>query len=77
MRMHAVRCSLMLLAAVFATAAAISGLYLSFYLNLASGASIVLIETLFFLVALLFGPRSGLLSGRLARRGSGEVSEAG
>ncbi|HEX2756675.1 MAG TPA: metal ABC transporter permease [Candidatus Limnocylindrales bacterium] len=61
---------LMLLAALFATVAAVSGLYLSFYANLASGASIVLIETLFFLVALLFGPRSGLLSGRLARRRS-------
>jgi manganese/iron transport system permease protein len=60
---------LMLLATAFATIAAVSGLYVSFYANLASGASIVLIETLFFVVALLFGPRSGLLSGRLARRG--------
>jgi hypothetical protein len=34
----------------------------SFYLNLASGASIVLVETLFFLVALALGPRTGLLS---------------
>ena len=58
---------LMLLAVVFATAASVSGLYLSFYLNLASGASIVLIETLFFLAALLLGPRSGLRSGRAAR----------
>ena len=63
---------LMVLAAVLATVAAVSGLYLSFYLNLASGASIVLIETLFFLVALLVGPRSGLLSGRLSRRRSVE-----
>lgn len=59
---------LMVLAAVLATIAAVSGLYLSFYANLASGASIVLIETLFFLLALLLGPRSGLLSGRAARR---------
>ncbi len=58
---------LMLLASAFATVAAVSGLYLSFYANLASGASIVLIETLFFLVALLFGPRSGLLAGWMAR----------
>lgn len=65
---------LMILAAVFATAAAISGLYLSFYLNLASGASIVLIETLFFIVALVVGPRSGLLASRRARR---EVPAAG
>jgi len=55
---------LMVVAAVLATIAAVSGLYLSFYLNLASGASIVLIETLFFLVALVLGPRTGLLSTR-------------
>lgn len=67
---------LMLLAAVFATAAAVSGLYVSFYLNLASGASIVLIETVFFLVALVLGPRSGLLSGRRARREVAEAAEA-
>jgi manganese/iron transport system permease protein len=65
---------LMVLAAVLATVAAISGLYLSFYANLASGASIVLIETLFFIFALLFGPRSGLLSGRAARRGVAEAA---
>jgi manganese/iron transport system permease protein len=65
---------LMVLAAVLAAVAAISGLYLSFYANLASGASIVLIETLFFILALLFGPRSGLLSGRAARRGVVETA---
>jgi manganese/iron transport system permease protein len=64
---------LMILAAVLASVAAVSGLYLSFYLNLASGASIVLIETLFFLVALLLGPRTGLLSRWPARRDSVEA----
>ena len=58
---------LMLLASVLAMVAAVAGLYVSFYLNVASGASIVLVETLFFVIALLFGPRSGLLSSRLAR----------
>ncbi len=48
---------------------AISGLYLSFYLNVASGASIVLVETLLFGLALLFSPKSGWLgSQRRARR---------
>lgn len=61
---------LMVVAAVLATIAAVSGLYLSFYLNLASGASIVLIETLFFLVALVLGPRTGLLSARRAGVGA-------
>jgi manganese/iron transport system permease protein len=60
---------LMLLAAVLAMVAALGGLYLSFYLNVASGASIVLVETLFFVLALLFGPRTGLLSTRFFRRG--------
>jgi manganese/iron transport system permease protein len=46
---------------------AVSGLYVSFYLNVASGASIVLVETLLFGLALLFSPKSGWLVGR--RRG--------
>ncbi len=58
---------MMVLGAVFASASAVIGLYASFYLNLASGASIVLVETLFFLVALAVGPRSGLMA-RVARR---------
>ena len=65
---------LMVVAAALATLAAVSGLYLSFYLNLASGASIVLIETFFFLVALALGPRTGVLSGRIARRASAGAS---
>jgi manganese/iron transport system permease protein len=59
---------LMVMAAGLAMVAAVGGLYLSFYLNVASGASIVLVETLFFGIALLFGPRTGLLSSRLGRR---------
>jgi ABC-type Mn2+/Zn2+ transport system permease subunit len=59
---------LMVMAAALAMVAAVSGLYLSFYLNVASGASIVLVETLFFVLALLFGPRTGLLSRSPGRR---------
>jgi manganese/iron transport system permease protein len=58
---------MMSIAVVIAAISAVSGLYLSFYLNLASGASIVLIETIFFGLALLLGPRTGLLS-RAPRR---------
>jgi manganese/iron transport system permease protein len=53
---------MMALAAVLAGVSAVVGLYLSFYLNLASGASIVLVETLWFAIALVLGPRTGLLS---------------
>jgi manganese/iron transport system permease protein len=49
-------------AVILAALSALLGLYLSFYLNLASGASIVLIETLFFAIALVGGPKTGLLS---------------
>jgi len=58
---------MMVLAALLATISAVFGLYASFYLNLASGASIVLVETVLFVVALLLGPRTGLLS-RASRR---------
>jgi manganese/iron transport system permease protein len=53
---------LMVVSVVLASVSAVAGLYLSFYLNLASGASIVLVETLFFGIALVFGPKTGLLS---------------
>jgi manganese/iron transport system permease protein len=53
---------MMALAALLAAVSAVIGLYLSFYINVASGASIVLVETLWFAVALVLGPRTGLLS---------------
>jgi manganese/iron transport system permease protein len=53
---------MMTLAVVLAAVSAVVGLYVSFYLNLASGASIVLVETVLFVVALILGPRTGLLS---------------
>lgn len=52
------------MAIVVAVVAAIVGLYLSYYLNIASGASIVLVETLCFAAALVVSPRSGLIKRR-------------
>lgn len=49
-------------AIVVAAASAVIGLYLSFHLNVASGASIVLVETAVFVGALVFSPRRGLLA---------------
>lgn len=43
--------TMMILAAVFASLAGVIGLYLSFYLSIASGAAIVLTATVFFMVA--------------------------
>jgi ABC-type Mn2+/Zn2+ transport system permease subunit len=42
---------------LFGVLSGIIGLYLSYYLNIASGASIVLVATLIFLVAYFFSPR--------------------
>lgn len=53
---------MMAVAVALAAVSAVLGLYLSFYLNLASGASIVLVETVLFVVALVLGPKTGLLS---------------
>jgi manganese/iron transport system permease protein len=58
---------MMAIAVGIAAVSAVVGLYASFYLNLASGASIVLVETLFFALALILGPKTGLLA--RARRG--------
>lgn len=54
-----------------AVVSTIVGLYVSFYLNVASGAAIVLIETLAFVAALLLSPRSGLIATRRATQGAG------
>jgi ABC-type Mn2+/Zn2+ transport system permease subunit len=55
--------TMMAIAAGLGALSAILGLYLSYYVNMASGPAIVLIQTTFFIVAYLFGPR---------RRQSGE-----
>ncbi len=51
-----------LLAVAIAVVSAVLGLYLSFYLDVASGASIVLVETVLFLTALILSPRQGVLA---------------
>ncbi len=65
---------LMLVAVALAIVSAIGGLYLSFYWNLAAGATIVLFETLLFALALVLGPRTGLL--RLRRERSALATQA-
>lgn len=60
---------MMALAATIGAASAASGLYLSFYINVASGPAIVLVCTLFFLLAFLFSPQQGLVKRiRFSRR---------
>jgi manganese/iron transport system permease protein len=51
--------SMMIVAAVIGALSAVIGLYLSYYVSVASGAAIVLVCTGFFLLALLFAPERG------------------
>ncbi len=56
--------AMMAVAATIGGVSAITGLYLSYYVNVASGAAIVLVCTAFFLIALVFAPGRGLLARR-------------
>lgn len=53
--------AMMLVSAVCGVASAVIGLYLSYYLDVSSGAAIVLVATGFFLLAYLFAPRRGVV----------------
>lgn len=52
---------LMQVAIALGVGSSIAGLYLSFWLDAASGATIVLVQTFLFLVVLVVSPRTGLL----------------
>lgn len=49
------------LSATFGAVSAVLGLYFSFVYNLPSGAVIVLVATLFFIIAFIFAPKQGVL----------------
>jgi manganese/iron transport system permease protein len=53
--------SMMALAAFSGALSSLIGLYLSYYISIASGAAIVLVATAFFLLAFLFAPTKGWL----------------
>jgi ABC-type Mn2+/Zn2+ transport system permease subunit len=65
---------MMALSAGFGATAGVIGLYLSFYVSVASGAAIVLVCTGFFLTALLLAPRRGLVWHWWARVAPGSPS---
>ena len=56
---------MMVIAAVLGAVAGVAGLYLSYYISVASGAAIVLVSTAIFLLVLLFSPRRGVVWGWL------------
>ncbi len=52
--------SMMALAAFFGGLSSVIGLYASYYLNIASGAAVVLVATVFFFIVFIFSPNKGL-----------------
>jgi len=60
--------AMMGVSALIGAGSSVGGLYLSFYLNVASGAAAVLLATAVFLLAFLLAPQRGLLWQRLAWR---------
>ncbi len=60
--------SMMLTAAAIGAFANVTGLYLSYYINVASGPAMVLVATAIFGLAFLFAPARGLVWRRLALR---------
>jgi ABC-type Mn2+/Zn2+ transport system permease subunit len=61
---------MMLVSALVGALSSIVGLYLSYYINVVSGAAIVLTATVFFLLAFVFSPRQGVLRIKSAARPS-------
>lgn len=55
--------TMMLIAASLGAFSSVAGLYLSFYVNVASGAAVVLTATLIFLLVFLLAPKRGALWG--------------
>lgn len=59
--------AMMLVSAGLGAVSSVAGLYLSYYLNVASGAAVVLVATGFFLLAFLFAPGRGVVRLRWRR----------
>jgi manganese/iron transport system permease protein len=65
--------AMMVVSAFIGAGASVGGLYLSFYLNVASGAAAVLTATVAFLLAFLLAPQRGVLRQRWERRRGGDA----
>ena len=60
--------SMMALSGLIGAVSSVIGLYASYYLNVASGAAVVLTATLLFLLAFLFAPQRGPVTQRWRRQ---------
>jgi ABC-type Mn2+/Zn2+ transport system permease subunit len=64
---------MMITGSVIGAVSSVAGLYLSFYINVASGAVVVLVCTGFFLAAFLFAPGRGVVWTWLQARQAGHT----
>jgi len=67
---------MLLIAAASAVGSSFFGVYLSFFINASTGACIVLLQALVFMVALVWAPKHGLLAARRQRRLAGSAAGA-
>lgn len=63
--------TMMLTSAAIGAFSGVAGLYLSFYISVASGAAIVLVSTTIFLMVAMFAPQRGWLWQHLGKPGAG------
>jgi ABC-type Mn2+/Zn2+ transport system permease subunit/Mn-dependent DtxR family transcriptional regulator len=59
---------MLILASLIGAVAAISGLYISYWMNYSSGAAMVIVVTFIFLTTLVFAPKQGILIKSLQRK---------
>lgn len=60
--------TMMLVAGLIGAFSSLAGLFISYYLNIVSGAAIVLVATTIFVLVFLFSPRRGMVQNWLANR---------
>jgi ABC-type Mn2+/Zn2+ transport system permease subunit len=68
---------MMVVGAAIGAVSSVAGLYISFYVNVSSGAAVVLTCTVFFIVAFLFAPQRGAVWSWLRSRRSRAANVAG
>jgi ABC-type Mn2+/Zn2+ transport system permease subunit len=59
---------MMIVGAAAGVLSSIAGLYVSFYVNIASGSAVVLVSTALFILAFLFAPHRGVIASWLRKR---------
>src|SRR4028119_295131 len=64
---------MMILGSAIGVMASISGMYLSYFFNLPSGAAIVLVAFCFFMLAFLFSPSQGILTNPRSKSGQSQI----